>query len=197
MDIQLVAQLRDMTGKNEARSLRRQEMVPAVFYGPRSTSLPITVPMARLEKLFRDMGDEHKLLSLIIEDGQNRQEKHVMIREVQVHPARRQLLHVDFYEVAMDQAIEVDVPVELKGKPLGVEKGGILNQIRRTLTVRCLPGEIPEKVEVDVSAVDIGASIKVADLIGVVPYVLTDDHSFAVAAVVAPEGAAEATENES
>jgi large subunit ribosomal protein L25 len=192
MDIQLVAHLRTMTGKNKARSLRRQEMVPAVFYGPNSPAQPISIPLTRLEKLFREMGKEHKLLSLVVEDGQDRQEKHVMIREIQVHPARRQLLHVDFYEVAMDQAIVADVPVELKGKPLGAEKGGTLNLIRRTLSVRCLPVEIPDKAEIDVSSLDIGDTLKVADLIGVLPYQLTDDQSFAVVTVVAPEGAEEA-----
>jgi large subunit ribosomal protein L25 len=192
MDIQLVAHLRTMTGKNKARSLRRQEMVPAVFYGPNSPAQPISIPLTRLEKLFREMGKEHKLLSLVVEDGQDRQEKHVMIREIQVHPARRQLLHVDFYEVAMDQAIVADVPVELKGKPLGAEKGGTLNLIRRTLSVRCLPGEIPDKAEVDVSSLDIGDTLKVADLIGMLPYQLTDDQNFAVVTVVAPEGAEEA-----
>jgi large subunit ribosomal protein L25 len=192
MDIQLVAHLRTMTGKNKARSLRRQEMVPAVFYGPNSSAQPISIPLTRLEKLFREMGKEHKLLSLVVEDGQDRQEKHVMIREIQVHPARRQLLHVDFYEVAMDQAIVADVPVELKGKPLGAEKGGTLNLIRRTLSVRCLPGEIPDKAEIDVSGLDIGDTLKVADLIRILPYQLTDDQSFAVVTVVAPEGAEEA-----
>jgi large subunit ribosomal protein L25 len=192
MDIQLVAHLRTLTGKNKARSLRRQEMVPAVFYGPNIPAQPISIPLTRLEKLFREMGKEQKLLSLVIEDGQDRQEKHVMIREIQVHPARRQLLHVDFYEVAMDQAIVADVPVELKGKPLGAEKGGTLNLIRRTLSVRCLPGEIPEKAEVDVSKLDIGDTLKVADLMGMLPYQLTDDQNFAVVSVVAPEGAEEA-----
>jgi len=144
-----------------------------------------------MEKLFREMGEEQKLLTLVIEDGNDRQERQVMIREIQVHPARRQLLHVDFYEVAMYQAIGVEVPVEFKGKPGGVVKGGALNALCRSLSVRCLPGEIPDKVEVDVTKMEIGQTLHVADLIGVVGFELADDRGFAVATIEAPEGGAE------
>ncbi len=192
MDVQVVAQLRTITGKNKARMLRRQEAIPAIFYGPHSQTTPLTVPLMRLEKLFREMGEEQKLLTLVIEGDKERQEKQVMIREVQVHPARRQLLHVDFYEVAMDQAIVVEVPVELQGKPVGVVKGGTLNPLCRALAVRCLPRDIPEKVEIDVSKLEIGQTLHVADLIGIVPFELADDASFAVATIEAPEGGAEA-----
>jgi len=196
MDVQVVGQLRTEIGKNEVRRLRRQEMVPAIFYGPNSQATPLSIPALRMEKLFREMGDEHKLLNLVIEDGQTRQDKHVMLREIQVHPVRRQLLHVDFFEVAMDKAIEVEVPVELKGKPLGMDKGGVLDQLSRFLTVRCLPGEIPEKIEIDVSSLDLGQTLHVADLVSVVPFELTDDAGFAIATMEAPEGETEEAESE-
>jgi large subunit ribosomal protein L25 len=191
MDVQVNAQVRTMTGKNEARSLRRQELVPAVFYGPHSQTTPLTIPLVRLQKLFREMGEEQKLLTLVFDDATAHHEKQVMIREIQVHPARRQLLHVDFYEVAMDRAIVVEVPVELKGKPVGVVMGGTLNTLCRFLSVRCLPGEIPDKVEVDVSSLEIGQTLHVSDLVGIVPVELADDGGFAVATIEAPEGGAE------
>jgi large subunit ribosomal protein L25 len=191
MDVQVNAQVRTMAGKNEARSLRRQDLVPAVFYGPHSQTTPLTIPLVRLEKLFREMGEEQKLLTLVFDDDTAHQEKQVMIREIQVHPARRQLLHVDFYEVAMDRAIVVEVPVELKGKPVGVVMGGTLNTLCRFLSVRCLPGEIPDKVEVDVSSLEIGQTLHVSDLVGIVPVELADDGGFAVATIEAPEGGAE------
>ena len=191
MDIEVVAQLRTERGKNEARRLRQQDMVPAVFYGPGAQPRPLTVPLSRMEKLFREMGEEEKLLNLIIEDGTKRDAKHVMLREIQVHPARRQLLHVDFYEVAMDQAVEVHVLVELKGKPVGVEKGGSLNQLARFLTVRCLPGAIPEKVEADVSGLEIGQTLHVSDLVSLVAFELVDDGGLPVATIEAPEGGTE------
>lgn len=191
MDIEVVAQLRTERGKNEARRLRQQDMVPAVFYGPGTQPRPLTVPLSRMEKLFREMGEEEKLLNLIIEDGTKRDAKHVMLREIQVHPARRQLLHVDFYEVAMDQAVEVHVLVELKGKPVGVEKGGSLNQLARFLTVRCLPGAIPEKVEADVSGLEIGQTLHVSDLVSLMAFELVDDGGLPVATIEAPEGGTE------
>jgi large subunit ribosomal protein L25 len=191
MDIEVVAQIRTESGKNEARRLRQQDMVPAVFYGPGTQPRPLTVPLSRMEKLFREMGEEEKLLNLIIEDGTKRDAKHVMLREIQVHPARRQLLHVDFYEVAMDQAVEVHVLVELKGKPVGVEKGGSLNQLARFLTVRCLPGAIPEKVEADVSGLEIGQTLHVSDLVSLVAFELVDDGGLPVATIEAPEGGTE------
>jgi large subunit ribosomal protein L25 len=117
-----------------------------------------------------------------------------MIREVQTHPVRRRFLHVDFYEVAMDKAIEVEVPIELTGKPAGAEKGGIVNLVRRVLSVKCLPGEIPEKIPVDISSLDIGDAIHVEDLLAKVPFELIEEQHFTVVTINAPEGAEEEAE---
>lgn len=191
MDVELVAQVRTKTGKGAARSLRREDKVPAVVYGPKSASIPLSLSAKHLEKLLREMGEESKLLNLTLEDGNNRQVKQVMIREIQKHPVRRQLVHVDFYEVAMDQPIVVEVPVELTGKAAGEEKGGIVNQVRRTLSVRCLPGEIPEKVLVDISSLDVGEAIHVGDLVKQVAFDLTEEQRLTVVTINAPEGAAQ------
>jgi large subunit ribosomal protein L25 len=188
MDVELVAQIRNESGKGVARRLRRMEMVPAIFYGPKSETLSLCLPTVRMERLLREMGEEHKLLRLTIEGGPAGQEKQVMIREIQVHPAKRQLLHVDFYEVAMDQAIVIDVPVELKGRSVGMEKGGLVDLVRRTLAVRCLPGEIPEKIEIDISDLDLGDSVHIADLVDRLGFELADDKSFTVVTVLPPEG---------
>ncbi|WP_049766430.1 50S ribosomal protein L25/general stress protein Ctc [Syntrophobacter fumaroxidans] len=189
MDIELVAQTRTKSGKGPARALRRNEMVPAVLYGPKAETVSLSVPRQRLERLLRDMGEESKLLRLTVEGDGTAEMKQVLIREVQVHPVRRRFLHVDFYEVPLDHPIVVEVPVELLGEPVGVKKGGTLNLIQRMLSVRCLPGEIPEKVQVDVSKLDIGSSIQVEQLRTIVPFELTDDGGMAVVNVVAPEGA--------
>jgi len=199
MDIELAAQTRNQTGKGAARSLRREDKVPAVVYGPKAEPLPISVANNRLEKLLREMGEESKLLRLDIEDGEDRHVRQVLIREVQVHPVRRQFLHVDFYEVPLDHPIVVEVPVELLGEPVGVKEGGLLNLIRRTLSVRCLPGDIPEKVSVDISALEIGSAVHVADLVNQVPFELTDEEHLTVVTINAPEalaGAAEVEEGE-
>ncbi len=198
MDVELAVQIRAKTGTGAARRLRREEMVPAILYGPKTAPVPLAVPALRLMKLLRDIGEESKLIRIVIGNDRDQQIRQALIREVQTHPVRRRFLHVDFYEVPLDQPILVDVPVELDGESIGEKKGGVLNLIRRTLSVRCLPGEIPERVHIDISDLDLGTSVHVADLVGRVPFELMDDKSVAVVAIVVPEevGKAEETPEE-
>jgi large subunit ribosomal protein L25 len=142
------------------------------------------------------MGEESKLLRLTLEGVSENSTRQVLIRDIQTHPVRRQFLHVDFYEVPLDHPIVVEVPVEFHGESIGVRKGGTLNPIQRTISVKCLPGEIPEKVPVDISNLDLGDSIHVADLIGSVPFELVSDKRMAIVNVAAPEGAKESSEEE-
>jgi large subunit ribosomal protein L25 len=193
MDVELSVATRSKGSKGSVRTLRREDKVPGILYGPKTAPVPLSLSAKRLERLLREMGEESKLLRLTFEDGDGPRTRQVLIREVQVHPVRRRFLHVDFYEVPLDQAIEVDVPVELLGEPVGVKmKGGMLNLIRRTVSVRCLPGEIPEKVQIDISDLDVGDTIHVGDLIGKVGFELADDPSFAVLNVASAEGKDEA-----
>ncbi len=141
------------------------------------------------------MGEESKLIRLVIGDGEERQVRQALIREVQTHPVRRRFVHVDFYEVPLDQPIVVEVPVELDGESIGQKKGGVLDLLRRTLAVRCLPGEIPERVHIDISNLDLGSSIHVADLVDLVPFELVDDRSFSVVAVTLLEEEGKAAES--
>ncbi len=196
MNVELAVEVRPRTGKGAARSLRRQDKIPGVIYGPKAVPLPISVADNALEKLLREMGEESKLLKVTVADGQSRQMRQVLIREVQVHPVRRQFLHVDFYEVPLDHPIVVEVPVEVLGEAAGVRDGGLLNVIRRTLAVRCLPGDIPEKVQIDVSSLEIGSTVHVADLIQQVPFELVDEAHLTVVTVNAPEAIAEPVEAE-
>lgn len=189
MDVDLVVKSRSDMGKGAARRLRGQSWVPAVLYGPKTNPLPLAVPALRLHKLLRDLGEESRLIRLIVDEGSRQQIRQALIREVQTHPVRRQFLHVDFYEVPLDQPIVVEVPVEIVGESIGEKKGGILDVIRRTLAVRCLPGEIPEKIQIDVTSLDAGASLHVSDLVDRFPFVLVDDENLPVVAVTAPESA--------
>ncbi len=194
MDVDLQVELRTKIGRGPARRLRQTETIPAILYGPKTDPLPLAVPALSLLKLLRDMGEESKLIRLIIGQGENRQMRQALIREVQTHPVRRRFLHVDFYEVPLDQPILVEVPVELDGESIGEKKGGTLNLIRRTLSVRCLPGEIPERVHIDVSEMDLGSSVHVGDLINRVPFELMDDKTTAVVAIAVPEEMTKAAE---
>ncbi len=191
MSLELDAVTRVTTGKGAARGLRREKRVPAVLYGPKVVPTPLTVSALHLEKLLRETGGESKLLNLNIEGSQTRQ---VLIREVQTHPYRRRFLHVDFYEVPLDQPITVEVLVELVGDSVGVQKGGELNLIRRTLAVRCLPREIPESIRIDVSNLDLGQILHVQELVAESSYEFEEDPSVGVVSVVAPESAPEAAE---
>jgi len=143
--MELSAKVREKTGKGPARRLRQQEWIPAVCYGPKTAPLPLSVPRNQLLKCLQEMGEETRLIPLVVEDGASRTTKKVVIREVQVHPYKRRVMHVDFHEVALDEPLTVDVPVEITGTAAGVADGGMLNQIRYTLSVRCLPTDIPEK----------------------------------------------------
>lgn len=190
MNVELTAQLRSETGKGPAHRLRQEESVPAVLYGPKLATVSLSVSASRLEKLLRDMAGESKLLQLTVEGGEEPKTHQVLIRELQVHPVRRRFLHVDFYEVPLDQRILVKVPVELVGESVGVKKGGTINVIRRMLAVRCVPQEIPEKVQINVEALDLGGSIRIADLLDTVPFELVDQKNVAVINIAAPEGKA-------
>ncbi len=183
MDVALTAQLRDVMGKGPSRRLRQEKKVPAVLYGPKMDAVALTVSAQDLEKLLREIGEESKLLQLAIEGGAEKLNKQVLIREIQVHPFRKRFLHVDFFEVPLDVAIEVEVLVELQGEAVGVKKGGDLDQLMRTVTVKCFPDQIPEKVIVDVTALDLGGSIRVSDLKGKVPYDLVGDPHYPIVTI--------------
>jgi large subunit ribosomal protein L25 len=152
--------------------------------------MSLSVSSLSLEKLLRSMEGESRLVTLSIEDGGSSQTRKVLLREVQVHPFRRRFLHVDFFEAPLDRKIVVDVPIELKGDSVGVRKGGTLNLILRTLAVRCLPAEIPVRIYVDVSALDLGGTITTAGLSSQVTQELVGEPNQAVVTIIAPEAKA-------
>lgn len=191
MTLELKAVTRDRTGKGAARGVRRDQNVPAVLYGPKTQPTPLTVSAMNLEKLLKETGGESKLLNLNVEGDRTRQ---VLIREIQTHPYRRRFVHVDFYEVPLDQPITVEVLVELVGDAIGVQKGGELNLIQRTLAVKCLPNQIPESIPIDVSKLDMGEMLHVGDLVAGPSYEFEEAASVGVVSVVAPEAAPAAEE---
>lgn len=188
MEYAISASIRSTTGKGAARKLRANDMVPAVLYGPKMDPMSLAVPALNLEKLLRSIGEESRLVTLSIGEGESLQTRQVLLREVQAHPYRRRLLHVDFFEAPLDHPIVVNVPIEIKGDSIGVRKGGTLNLILRMLGVRCLPAEIPERIQIDVSSLDLGGTITVAALAGSVPFELVGEPNQAVVSIEAPEG---------
>jgi large subunit ribosomal protein L25 len=158
----LKANLRERVGNGPARVLRREGRIPAILYGPKTDPVKLAIDKIELEPIFKSGAVAQKLLKLDIAgagEGRN-----VMIKEMQRHPVSRNLLHLDLYEVSMDQKLKVMVPVVTTGKCLGVEMGGMLQIIRRELEVLCLPDRVPGNITIDVTNLDIGDSIHVEDL---------------------------------
>jgi large subunit ribosomal protein L25 len=166
MEATLEAVKREGRGKNEANRLRASGRIPAVVYGtaskgkaPKGVAVAVD-PKAVLRILHSDSG-ANTLITLALEGSQAR----VMVKEYQLDPMTHQLLHADFYQLAMDKAITVTVPVLVKGEPKGVKlQGGLLDFVTRDIEVECLPTDIPEHIAVDVSELMLHDAIRVRDL---------------------------------
>jgi large subunit ribosomal protein L25 len=156
--------IRKPSGKGGARTLRRTGNIPAIFYGPETEPIPIQVAKSTLEKTLKKQTSENILYQLTIKGNDQETVKTVMLKELQKNPVDREILHLDFYEVSLFKEIDVTVGLKFIGKANGVEKGGILQEISRDLEIRCLPTKIPNHIEVDVTALDIGDSIHVGDI---------------------------------
>ena len=159
----LKASKREAAGKGAARKLRRDGRVPAVLYGKDMDAVAISLDAMEVEHLFQAISVENTIVELQIEG--EKEAHQTLVREIQSHPHRYELVHVDFLRIQKDVAVDVDVPVELIGTPAGVKQhGGILEQIVHELPVRCLPSLIPEVIEVDVSGLNIDDSLHLSDL---------------------------------
>jgi large subunit ribosomal protein L25 len=167
MEAILEATTRDTTGKNEARRTRRDGKVPAIVYGSTSEgsgadAVQIAVEPKALSRILHSESGANTLISLRLAGAG---ESKVLVKEYQLDPVTHAILHADFYRVRMDRAIQVTIPVMVKGEPKGVKvQGGILEFIRREIEVECLPADIPEHVEVDVSELMLHQGIRLRDV---------------------------------
>ena len=164
MQASLVATKRETRGKNEARRLRVSGHIPAVVYGGTEKE-PVAVsvdPKQLLQILYSDSG-VNTLIDLELAGGDSSQ---VLVKDFQLDPVSTELLHVDFYRLAMDKAITVLVPVTLIGEAIGVkQEGGLLDFVNREIQIECMPTEIPETVKVDVGELSIGDGVRVRDVV--------------------------------
>ena len=163
MDAVLEATPRDTFGKNEARRTRRGGQVPAVLYGgDGKDATPISVAPKALLKILHSESGQNTLIALKLPGAGDTR---VLVRDFQIDPVTHQVLHADFYRVAMDRALQVTIPVTVKGEPKGVkQQGGVLEFIRREIEIECLPGDIPENVEIDVSELMLHQGIRVREI---------------------------------
>ena len=182
-EIVVPAQNRAETGKNLNRRLRAKGFIPGVVYGAAKKTVPVAVSDKEIASILLSATGENTLFELDIE-GKRRK---VILKELQVEPLKGQLLHADFYEVALDRALQIKVHVELRGTPVGVKtQGGVLDFVTRELTVECLPADIPEKIAVDVSPLEIGKHFRVSDLTATAKVKILTDPEIVVVHVVAP-----------
>jgi len=181
----LTAEIREGVGKEKAKKLRSKGLIPAIFYGPRSQTIPLVIDSKELAKALQTEAGENVLIDLDIRKGAQSDRKVVMLKDIQIDPLQRITLHTDFYEVAMDEMVIVEVPVHLVGKPEGTKMGGILDQVRRVIQIQCFPGDIPKSIDIDVSPLKIGDSIHVQD-IQVEKAKIISDTNFTIATVVPP-----------
>ncbi|MFK3939462.1 50S ribosomal protein L25/general stress protein Ctc [Alkalihalobacillus sp. NPDC078783] len=171
----------DMRGSG-TRKVRNAGFVPGVLYGNKTESTPVSVESVDFLKTMREVG-RNGLFSLEVSDGKKHQ---VMVQEVQTDPLKDSFVHIDFFEVDMKSEIDVEVPVRVEGEAAGVKEGGVLAQVKHEISVRCLPGDIPEELVVDVSELGIGDGLTVADVKGSLSVEVTSEDEEAIVTVQPP-----------
>ncbi len=161
--ILLKAEKREGKGKSTARKLRNEGRIPAILYGRDIDPLPITVSAREWELLSRHV-KRNAILSMELAAEGKAENRPVMVRDVQKEFAKDKVLHIDFLQVSMERKIEVEITVHIKGELKGPAKEGIVEQHLRSVKVECLPTQIPETIEIDISELGMGDSIHVSDL---------------------------------
>ena len=182
-EIVVNAEGRTDRGKNAARRLRAKGLIPAVVYGGKNDAVAVAVDPKMLQKVLRSETGRNTILKLEI-GGEGKTS--AILKQWQVDPVRENFLHADFFRIAMDVALRVDVPVAVKGEARGVKTdGGILELIMRTIEVECLPGDIPERIEVDVTDLGINDALRISDVLASAKVKIMEDADQVVVHVIA------------
>jgi large subunit ribosomal protein L25 len=178
--VKLMVQNRSVLGSAESRRLRRQGLIPGVLYG-RERPVAISIPERSLRAALTTSGGLNAVLDVIVDDGKAHSS---VLKEYQQHPVKGHIVHVDLQEVRLDQPIHATVPLHLHGEPAGALDGGVLTQVTNELNVEALPMEVPEHLEVDVSALQVGESLRLSALQPPAGVTLLDDPDETVLATV-------------
>lgn len=190
-EIALVVQPRTEVGKNAAKKLRRQGLVPGVVYGPGREPVPVSVSDRDLMRVARIAGYT-KLIDLDIAGDK----RVVLIKELANDPIKDSVIHVDFQEVRMDREIQTLVPIVFVGEDKRESDGGIISAGLRELAIRCLPSAIPDAIEVDISGMKIGDTLLVSDLSLPEGVICEDDPEEVVVSITVPDTVADEEETE-
>jgi len=193
---QLAVEVRHETGKGAGRRLRSKGFIPAVLYGGQTGNVSLTVSNHDLFQIISKHSWETTLIELQFEMDGTTKKVATLIKELQTDPVRRTLVHADFLEVTMGHVLEVHVPLELVGESPGVKAGGLLEVLVREVTVECLPNKIVSHFEVDISAVNMGDTLTIADLEIGEDFKVLDDPETSILTVAAPRLEVETEEEE-
>jgi len=180
--IKLTVKERESRGSADSRRLRKQGFIPGVLYGKGKSSYAICVPERELRRVLTGAGGLHAILDVVLE-GQATTHASIL-KDYQQDPIRGHISHIDLQEVRLDQPIQASVTVQLIGEPAGVKEGGVLSQIQREINVEALPMEIPEHIDLDVTGMAIGDTLRLADLAPVEGVTYLDDPEETVLASV-------------
>jgi len=187
-DVTLTAERRDEAGKGPAGRARRAGLVPAVVYGLGDENVAVSVPSRELSNILASESGANTLITLKI--GGTSQL--ALPRQIQRHPVKGTLIHVDFVRVRADQTIQAEVPVRLTGDAEGVSRGGVLEQLLHTVSVEALPRDVPVAFEIDIAALEIGQNVHVSDLAAPAGVTILNEADAVVAQISAPRVAEEA-----
>lgn len=182
--VKLAVKPRQNGGSPAARRLRGEGEIPGVLYGSGKEAQPFTVGERELRRVLTGDHGLHAILDVVVEGTQK--PHHAVLKEYQLHPTRNRLLHVDLQEVRLDQVIQAQVTVELVGEAEGATEGGVLQQPAREVNVEALPMEVPDRIELDVSALAIGDSLRISDLSAQEGVRFLDDPETVLASVTVP-----------
>ncbi len=194
--IEIDAQYRAEKGKGFSRKCRKNGLIPAIFYGPKTDPISLTLDAAKVEKVLRILTHKNAIVDLRISGKGEMIKKVAILKDHQRNPITRSYMHADFYEIVLDKEITVSIAIHLSGKPVGIDEGGILNQIQREVEAKCLPLSIPDNFDIDVSGLEIGQSVRVEDIPSVEGVQVITEKNIVVAAVVAPTVEVEGVEGE-
>jgi large subunit ribosomal protein L25 len=159
--ITIHAEKREEKGKGAARTLRRNNMIPAILYRA-GGSLPIKLPKKEISQFINTTAGQQMMVSLQFADGES---KLALMKEYQIDPTQRELLHADFFEVSLTEKVRVSLHITTTGEPVGVKRdGGILQNVLREIEIECLPDKIPGQISIDISGLEIGQALHVSDL---------------------------------
>ena len=189
-EIVVAAEGRTETGKNINHRLREKGLIPGVVYGKGRKAIPVSVSPKEIASILRSATGENTLFDIELRGKRHK----VILKEYQLEPVKGSLLHADFYEVALDKPLEVEVPIELVGTAVGVKvQGGIVDFVTRELSIECLPMDIPEKVTVDISELELGKHMRVSDIKVPAKVKILTEPEVVIVHIVAPRAEVAAT----